>query len=373
MVVWPFEPRTPLLESNEWLTDVIQSKTNEQRFAMRQNPRQSFVMSHTLDDAQYQAARALVRANESFYVPDWALKYHVGAIGPSSYDLIEYGLPYMGIVDGDVALLWESESRYEVITIEQADSSDLFHVAQITNWYSNAYLIPLRTGQTEQGLSGARSANPMIDVQIQFDLTDSRNLGSSDYPQYQSDDLIDDCPKVAGDTFAERASYPLSNVDPGIHYSELLRKRDLMSMVTAMRWHVFTDAEIYSLRRFIHSRRGKWKSFWLSSFRSDFELTSAIGAADNSISVRAKSGVTDLGASSFDIEIAGSVRRRVTSYSAAGDVLTLNIDSPTGVAYSTSARVSRLRHLRFAADRIEFVHAASGGVAVTVPCIEVAQ
>lgn len=374
MVVWPFEPLTPLLESNQWLTDIIQSKTNEQRFAMRQNPRQSFLFTHSLDDSQYQAARSLLRANESFYVPDWTVRHHVGAIEPSSLDLISYGLPYMGIRDGDKALLWESSSLYEIVTVIQADSSDVFYLDSVTNNYSSAYFMPLRTGQSIDGLIGSRTAQPRTVVQIEFELTDSEDIGDSNYSQYQSDDLISECPIVAAQVFSEGAAYPLRSIDPAINYPELLRRRDQMEFTTVMRWHVFSDVDLYSLRQFIHSRRGRWKSFWLSSFRSDFVLSSAIGAADNSIAITVAGGVTDLGVTSFDIEIAGTYRRRVTSYSVdSNGVLILNINSPTGAALGTDSRVSRLRHLRFDADRIEFNHAASGGVSVSVPCREVAQ
>ena len=101
--------------------------------------------------------------------------------------------------------------------------------------------------------------------------------------------------------------------------------------------------------------------------------------SDGFVVVYAPDGITDLGYTTFDIEIAGQYYRRVTSYSAstAADgraILQLNIDSAIGTTLGAGSRISYLRHLRFAADRIEFSHQFNRASRISthcaVPCIE---
>lgn len=375
-VVWPFPIRETFIESNEWLTDVIRAKGAEQRFAMRRAPRQRFQFLHSFTEENLQAARAIVRQNPDFLVPDWSMSVNIGAVAPGSDGFVNYGEPYSGLSDGDTAILWESVDKYEAVVIENADSADGFFLDNVENTYERARLLPARTGQAPDGLNVSRVAGPRVEASIDFDLTDSKDIGRSNYARYEGNDLVTDCPVISSDSFEEPIFWPTDDVDGGIPYPTLMTTRNTYDARYMMRWHVFTRDTLYTLRRFIHSRRGRWKSFWLPSFKSDLVLAASIGSADTSITVYAPNGVTDLGVTSFDIEINQTYYRRVTSYSTTTanglPALTLNITA-TGENLNSDVRVSFLRHLRFEADRVEFQHAAQGGTVVSVPCIEVAQ
>lgn len=376
-MTWPFPPREQVIESAEWLTDVIRAKGDEQRFAQRNVPLRRFIYQHTLTEEHYQAARAIIRQNGAVLCPEWPLAVNVGAVSSGASVVVAYGQPDGGIDIGTQVLLWQGADHYATATVIDTDSADTFTLDSVARSFSNARLVPLRTAVIPQGLQGSRPAGPMVQCSVEFDLTESEDLGASPYSQYQGDDLVSDCPVIAGESFAEPLAYPVDVVAPDVSFSSLFNVRSRYDSKTVMRWHVFTRSDLYTLRRFIHSRRGKWKAFWLSSFKRDFTLAQAVGAASTSILVYAPAGVTNLGFTSFDVEIAGTYNRRVTSYSTGTPVngratLQLNI-AATGTAVPVSARVSYLRRLRFDADRIEFNHMAAGGVSVAVPCVELAQ
>jgi hypothetical protein len=331
------------------------------------------LFTHTLSDYQYQGARALIRSatDGRFLIPDWPLAINVGAVSSGSHVSVDYGSPYAELTDGDLALLWESVDKYEPVVIESADSADGFVLDSSAASYESAYLIPLREAIAPDGLDTDRAAGPVLQSSIEFILTDSTDQGQSSYPKYLGDDIIDDCPVIASATFSEPIQYEFDEVDPGVGYPSLFRSRTPSLEKFSMRWHVFTPADVYTLRRFVHSRRGKWKAFWLPSYRPDLQLAQSIGPSDTSLTVYAPAGVTDLGDDTFDVQIAGLYNKRITSYSVSGGTLILNFSGSLGVSLGTSAKVSYLRKVRFDADRIEFNHSANAGVICSVPCVEV--
>lgn len=378
MVIWPFKPREPFSEVLEWKTDVFRAKGAEQRFGLRPYPRMYYSFEHVFNHEQYTAARSLILRDESFLVPDWLLRHDLGALSPSSAEFIDFDYSDFNCQINDQVIIWESLTNYESATIEDTDSNGIT-LSGITRNYSNAILMPLHTAEAPTGLTASRPAGPLIDASMEFEVNDAYDLALSNYPQYRNHDLVNDCPVVAGGTFSEPITWPVSDIDNMVGVPIYINERNYADVKTVMRWHAKTASELNSLRYFLHSRKGRWKSFWLSSFGRDFLLSTAISAADTSIQVFQPLNMSDLGLTTFDIEILRSgvsYYRRVTSYSDGGVVngrptLLLNIDSNLGVNLSGADRISMLKCLRFDADRLELEHRARGGSTVRVPCIEV--
>ena len=128
----------------------------------------------------------------------------------------------------------------------------------------------------------------------------------------------------------------------------------------------------------------KQSPFWffqLPSWQRDFTAAAAVDASDTTLRVFAPAGATSLGRTTLDLEIQapGAVYyRRITTVSAGPSVdgrptIDLTMDSALGSAIAAAAfgRISTLRCVRFAADRIEYQHFPRSGLAVAVPCIEV--
>lgn len=377
MIIWPFPPREPLTEALEWKTDVFRAKGIEQRFALRPYPRIYYNFEHVLTHEQYNAARALILKNESFLVPDWTLRQNVGPLFPSSGELISFDQSDFNLQVGDLVLLWDSVLNYESATVEVVDSNGIT-ISGVNNTYEDAWLVPLHTAEAPLGLRGTRPAGPNINVSIDFEVNDADELSSSVYPLYRDHDVIVDCPIVASDAFAEPVAWPNSSIDNQVGVPIYLNRRKYADVEGQNRWHEFTTPNITALRYFLHSRKGRWKSFWLPTFAQDFELATAISSPDTSIRVFAPMGITDLGLSTFDIDIfsGSNYYRQVTSYTpdievAGRPTILLNIDSDLGVDLASVERISYLRCMRFNVDRFEFDHRANAGASVSAPCIEV--
>lgn len=380
MPVWPFKSREVFTESLAWRTDIIRAKGSEQRFALRRDPRRVFDIQHTLTAPEYTAARALVRQDEQFQVPDWPLAIDAGAVAPGASVPIAIDEPDINLSAGDSAVLWQSSSQYELVMIDSVDSAGVVLTA-VLGTYTRATFVPAYTANAPEGLRGARPAGAYMSGDIEFLITYARAVEESSYATYRGHDLVDDCPVVASQSFNEPINWPYESVDNELGVARFFNTRNIPDPVYMMRWHVFTRTALYELRKFLNSRRGRWKAFWLSSFGRDFELAAGISSVATTVQVFAPAGVIDLGRDSFDINIhtaAGDYYRQVLSYLPGSDVdgkptLVLTIDSALGdnLQVDDVERVSYLRCLRFNADRIELEHKAASGVSVAVPVLEI--
>jgi hypothetical protein len=370
--VWPFCPRTPTLESLRWVTDVFQAKAGEQRIALRVQPERTFSFAHVLTDEQTNFARVLVRnaqADGGFYVPDWTQAENVGDISAG----LEVTLP----VDlstsayGDKALIWESPYRHEVVDV--IEDSTGFLEADVIESYTKAKVMPLFPGEAPEGITVGRLGKSLNDVQIAFILTETQDIAATSYPQYRGHDVMTDCPITGGATFEESTGFELSTFDNVVGNDSYIRARDLIAHRFQMRWHKFTRSDVYELRQWLHSRKGRQKAFWLSSYAKD--LTPAQAISGTTITV-----YNDVLArpAPYDIEIVGinTHRVQVTSTAAGSTVngrptVDLTIDSSVTEGLDNIQRVSYLMCLRFDADRVELEHNAAGGTVVSMPCREI--
>jgi hypothetical protein len=381
--IWPFKPRDEMIESLEWKTDVFRAKSAEQRMALRTAPRRTFNLDHTLTDYQYAGARALIRdtqGGDGFLVPDWGQSIKVGSVSSGSAETISVDLSYVDM--GDTALLWESSTKYESVGITN-DSSGVV-VDSVGNDYTDARLMPLWTAVCPEGLVATRIGARLNQSSIAFLLTQNNDLGASSYSQYRSHDVIPSCPVIGGGDLEESIVWPVTQFDNQQSSPYFLRQRDIPNMAFSMRWHEFSSAEIWDLRRWLHSRRGRQKVFWLSSRGKDFEpYTISADSNGATLTTYAMPGISGVGRSGvFDIDITtnddNSYYRRVESVTTGTPVggretLDLLLDENLTINAGDIKRVSFLRCARFNADRVEMLHRASGGVSVQIPCVEVEQ
>lgn len=381
-VIWPFAAIADTSESLEWRTELLSAKAKEQRIATRTAPRRSVALNHVLTVQQYTAARALIRANESFYVPYWPQAIRVGAIAAGSNVVVSFTTANLDFVAGGNAILWESASKYEYVSISALTANNVT-IATVVNTYTSSMIIPTFEAFTREGLTIERNRSNNQQASIAFSGFADSDIASSAFAQYRGHDLMSIGFAVdAGGSLQDMISWPLSEIDNDIGRPVPIRSRTIPDEVFTARWHVFTRADTYTLRRWIYSRYGRQRAFWASSRMQDFVPAATISAIGTTLTVFAPSGVTSLGRTVFDIEVRtinGTLyQRQVTNVAVGSPVnglptLNLTISSAFGVQLTTADfdRISYLRCLRFNADRIELLHRRDRGMVASVPCMEI--
>jgi hypothetical protein len=278
---------------------------------------------------------------------------------------------------GDDAILWESADLFEQVEI--TNDSNGVTLASVVGTYSSALIVPLWAARCPDGITNSRTPGQINQCSVAMHVYDNSDLGYSDYPQYRGHDVMTSCPIIGSGDFSEDIGWPLTAFDNQVGIPYYLRQRTIPDTQFQMRWHEFTDQDSYELRRWIHSRRGRQKVFWMSSRAKDLEQAASISGA--TVTIFALPGITGLGRTdAFDIDITtvagASYYRRVSSATAGSPIsgrgtINMTIDSSLSLTLSEIKRISFLRCTRFDADRIELSHSPAAGMSVQVPCIEV--
>lgn len=379
MKVWPFPPQGDLIETLEWRTDVLRARQAEQRLRLLDAPRRTWQFKHVLTQSQYAAARALLRGtDDAFAVPDWTRALYAGAIAAGTSVPIALDTSDLDLRAGDSLVIWGDAANHEIVTLESLSAGQIV-LSEVTTARS-ALLYAADPCQALEGLRVTRPAGPVLQAEIAFTaLVGVPDLAGSGYPTYRGQDVLTDVPVVGAAQLDESLAWPMDALDAAGPLS-VARQRDLPDDLSSMRWHVFTAVEQRALRRWLYRRAGRARAFWRSTGLRDLEAAADLAAAATTLRVFAPPGASDLGETAFDLEIhAGSLhRRRVLSVSAGTPVggravLDLALEAALGedIGASQFGRISYLRCLRHAADRIELQHAPRAGFSVAVPLIEV--
>lgn len=380
--IWPFAAIADITEVLDWRTELHNAKSKEQRVSTRTAPRRSMSLNHILTLQEYTASRALIRANESFYIPYWPQAVRVGSIAAGSNVIVPFTTANLDFVASGNAILWDSASKYEYVSISALTANDVT-LTTVVNSYTNALIVPSIECFTRDGVSIERNPSKNLSASITFAGFADTDKSSSAFAQYRGHDLMPTGFAIdAGASLQDNITWPLSELDNEIGRPVLIRSRTIPDEVFTARWHVFSRADTYTLRRWIYSRYGRQKAFWASSRMQDFVLAVTISSIGTVLTVFAPSGVTDLGRTSFDIEIrtiGGTLYQRQITNVAVGTpvnglpTLNLTISSAFGVQLAATDidRISYLRCLRFNADRLELLHRRDRGMAIAVQCMEI--
>ena len=369
--VWPFIPRQTLNEGLEWATDVFRAKASEQRIALRTHPRRSFQFAHYLNDTDSNYARTLIRnaqGGDGFWVPDWTQAETVASITGGTGVAISVDLT--SVQYGDYAIIWESVYKNEVVEVTQGSPENVL-TGDVVDDYTTPYIMPVWMGDAPQGLSVERQPKNINSAALTFILSDDYDISASSYPSYRSNDLMTDVPVISSGTFTEVEAFPVSTFGNSVGVFEYIRGRDSIDYTYQMRWHLFNQSDLYALRQWLHSRKGRQKAFWLPTYAKDLEPASISGTTVtvyNDVLARP---------AGYDIEIysGGTKYQRQVTAAASGTPVggrsTVDLTIDSSVPVSDAERISYLICSRLDSDRIELNHTNGAGTVIAVPCREI--
>lgn len=379
VVVWPFMPQTRHKETLEWLTDIIQSYSNEQRIALRAAPRQSIAYDFLMDDGQLSRAKAITNqwSQRVYGVPIWAEASYLGGL-LSGITRLTFDTTNCDYRQNDIILVWRDDGYYDAVETLAVTSTYIDLKLPLPRSYTTAYVCPLRFARTLEGASFRRQKGNINMASLEFQVTQNADLAAaSTFPQYRSYDVLN-VPSVLTSNLNERVYRDVDVIDNNQGPLTIDATTGYVTHAQTITFDGLTRAERWAHRTWMHSRRGRQKGFWLPSWNKDVVILSDTAAPTTTLTVQAIGyplyyGVRDI---MLVLKNGNVYYRRVLSGST--DVNgneTLSLDASFGVAFLASdvALCCFMTYVRFNTDSIEIEHGYAGRATTAVPVIETAE
>lgn len=376
MRVWPFMPQSTFRETLAWLTDVIQTKAQEQRLSLRRVPRRTFEYTFLLEKNEWAIAQVLARnSHEPYLVPMWR---DIGFVGTLANTTLT---PVLGATFhatrhyrmGGRVLLWTSNTRYEVRTISIIYPEGRVQFTEPVT-IPNAYMAPLVEARLTGPVEAQLSTFDLIEVKATFESTE--DLGVNPLQRsttYRGHPVVDD-PVISG-TLTESDFRDVEIIDSHTGPVWFGASRAKPTHVSELKWSFLDRESHWEWYRWLFSVRGRWKAFFRPSQNIDFKPIATPSANSTTVYV-ARTGLTsaDLPAGGFDVVLrtaAGPLYRGVLSFvPGATDTTDALVLSQVYGSTSPLLGVSFLRFCRLDSDRIEQRFGPGGIVTASAPIVE---
>lgn len=379
VVVWPFVPQTKFREQLQWLTDVMQAYSAEQRLALRAAPRQTLQYDFQLDQQQYSRAKAISTqwAHRVYGAPIWSESTRVGnlAAGITSIAFDTTNADYRA---NDIVLVWESDEKFVAAETTTLTAGGVTLKLPLDRSYSNAFVMPLRFARTLQGTEFSRMAHTVTRARLAFLVNNNVDLGASiSLPQYRGKDVMTDRSVVLSD-MSEKIVRAVDVFDNGSGPVTIDQERAYPDRTEVLSMDPQNRAEVWRMRKWLHARRGKQRTFWLPGWNRDLVLLENVGSAATSITVRPIGyplyyGTTDI----MVVLNSGTILfNRVLSAStdpSGNEVLAMS--GSFGVAFNVTDidLVCFMKHVRLDTDNADINHDYAGRASCSVAVVEVPE
>lgn len=379
VVVWPFIPQTKFREGLEWRTDVMRAYSAEQRLALREAPRQSLMYEHQLDRRQLAQAQAMAFqwAHRVFGVPVWGELTRLGALAAPTQRL-EFDTSGADYRSADILLVWQDDENYLAAETLTVDASGVDLKVPLGRAFENAYVMPLRYGRTPGGLSFSRRPDHVSLCRADFLVTNNVDLGADvGLPQYRGRDVLMDR-SVTLDDLAERTLRPVDEFDNGSGPISVDPQRSIPDVTATIGLDALTRQDAWRMRRWLHARRGRQRTFWLPTWNADLVVLEDVDEAATSLVVRPIGyplyyGVTDImlvlndGTALYNRVLSGATD------TSGNEVLSLADGFGRSFAASDVELACLMRHVRLDSDNAQLTHGYAGRCSCSLPVIEVPE
>ena len=362
-LVWPWRPQRGMVESLEWMTDIIEAHDGtEQRIQVRHEPRQSFDVAVMLKD-QHELSKLRVALaswqHREWGWPCWHEEVRLGAILAAGSGSITIDTTLADFRAGGLAIIHSSPTAYEVVQIDTVapDSLTLVGVTTLTH-PATASVMPLRMARMGRQAKRDDYATELSKYSVTMQITDNAALTTEAAAlQYLGYDVLSDPLLMPGETMPRQIERPIDVLDPGPGAWATFARTDYPLISTDHRWHLRSRAQAWAFRRWLHRRAGMLNPVWIPSRTHDLILAVQPTAAATTLQINDvnyrnvglnRPGMTHVAAFSAS---GAFVCRKITN-AVAGSAGRENLTINAALGFTPVSRISFLCLHRFAADRV---------------------
>lgn len=391
VVLMPQEYEVNVRETLAFLTDIIGALDGqEQRIALRKQPRQIFEVEYALtdNDRQRMQAQLMDWMDNIFGFPLWHEKLTLtSAVSAGATQYAVLGADDVDFRVGGLGLAFTDANTFDVLNIT-AVTDTLITVADAS---VNAYpvgtrIVPIRTARILKSVPARRRVTNLEVFKITFEVTDNDTgaIAGSTTPGFwslhNSRVLFDDCNVTSGQldqTYARRI-YRIDNQTGKVTQTS---SWDRYKRTHAKGFIAHNRAEIIELRKVLLALRGRQKSFYIPTFIEDLEVKAQLTISTNTMDIERidyeRFITTRIPKKRFRISFSNGdpdlvrIVQSVASVDATTERLTLDTTWPSTVQVADVKRVQFYELVRFASDSFVLTYPRLGLATVKTQVVAV--
>lgn len=284
-------PLQPMMETLEWLTDIIRAKDGtEQRISVRRVARQGFQLSVLFNSQREQAkCESLLHKwqKRAFGLPVWTeWELHTTTINAGALS-ISVNTTNADFRNSGLAVIWKSETEYEVINVGTVAAGSLTLTTPVANTFTGAkYIMPVRFVQMNIPVTRKDAPDGYSIMEFGFAVTDNIELsGYSPNVSYKG------LPVLSRATYVEDMQDKTSDGDIAISDYEtgkflIYSDSDFNRNTQSHLFKYFTKAACWNHRLFLHYLLGQLNCVWIPSFKKDMVVTQTIGSTETVFTIQ---------------------------------------------------------------------------------------
>lgn len=378
--VFSFRPnrKEPLSEKLAFLTDVLRSSRGaEQRRSLRPTPRRTFETDFLLTGRErtfWDLFFNRLSGGEVTIPLYWETVTTKAALVADVTKRVNFdttNTEWAYAADDLAILMGKTALDYEVVQITTVDANGINLALPVSRpWPKGTKLLPLRRGVIDDISEPAHKSAGVATVTAQFRITVANpwTPDADDSPVYEGLPVFLEEPNWVDDLTMEYGR-EITSFDPGVGLPFQTDSMGRALIGQAHRWFLTGRERLAKFRDLIYRHQGRAGSFWLPTFKADFNLVADIAETDIQIEVENVGYFYTGGPTSGREYIAikhggGTILRKVVTVFPGSTPATelLGLDAPVGLALSTGQvrRISFADVARFDTDEFEIVH--HGGI-----------
>lgn len=359
VVLFPYIPENQIDERLTWATDLIEAHSQDQAIATMAEAGQSFSYRYKVGEAEFTHMSNLVSGiGASVYaVPVFTEAQAVGDL-VASQTVISVDTRFSDYREGGIVVIYTSYQDAEAAQIESFDDSTITLKSGLSKAFTGGLIAPIRECYMMSGISGSRVASGRTTIDSNFRSINNVELTEA-YPQHNGFDVYEGCNAVLRDMDVSVVQ-PSALIDSGAGAFKLADSRSVTYTKSTHGFLVEGMESIWDMRKWLHARKGKARSFYLSTNTSDLVATDDLSQGSFTFRVNAVN-LRYLKGKEFDLAVTKTDSSKVylhctdVNLDAFEEVITVD-NIPENILQTEISKISFLNLFRYEADGITIKH-----------------
>lgn len=272
-------------ETLVWSTGILNSYNGtEQRVRQRLSPRQQLAIDAFLSAREMHRVENLVYGwrKRIWAIPMWIEARRANAPVIAGDLTVSVDTRYGDFRVGRLAVLWESERKFDVFQISAKTDTQLTLNRGANDDFADPFVIPVRNARMLRDPVRAASGYDSV-FQAQLEVTDNTTLETSASTiQFLNEDTFFMQPLTSNTDGANNTyQHRIDVVDPGSGLVSIFAPWDDIRIGTEVEYVLDGLEEIWEFREWLHRRAGRLRPFYMPTFENNFRLLSEGNVSDS--------------------------------------------------------------------------------------------